>query len=172
MKIILIIILYLHTFIHLMGFLKAFSLAQISELPEISKTSGILWLTCFLLMLLGVTGYAINKGRWEYPLLAAIILSSILIILNWSAARWGMIPNVILLFIALTSLSSNLFSKETQRVENQILEENTKGPGNIITREDLDSIPVPVAKWLERSGIVGKACPSSVVLTQQAEMKL
>lgn len=98
MKTAIIVILFLHGLIHLIGFVKAFGLAEISELTQpISRIWGLFWLfTAILLILTGVL-YWMNLETWWIPAITGIILSQILVFAFWQDARFGSIPNLIIL---------------------------------------------------------------------------
>ena len=100
MKTAIIFIILLHGLIHLMGFVKAFGLAEISELTlPISRGWGILWLIAALLLILSGFLFWINQSAWWVPAIAGVILSQVLVFTFWQDARFGSIPNLILLIV-------------------------------------------------------------------------
>ena len=103
MKTVLIIIIILHGLIHLMGFVKAFGLANISEMTlPISRGWGLLWLIAALMLILSGVLLLLNVSSWWIPAIIGVILSQILVFAFWQDARFGSIPNVIILiFIVL-----------------------------------------------------------------------
>lgn len=87
----------IHGLIHLLGFLKAFQLANIEELKmPINKASGLIWLlTSFLfiamaILYLGDSNYYLGVG------VSVVTLSQALIWKDWKDAKFGTIPNLIL----------------------------------------------------------------------------
>lgn len=101
MKTAIILIILLHGLIHLMGFVKAFNLAEIGELTlPVSRGWGLLWfLTALTLILSGVL-WMLNISSWWIPAIIGVILSQILVFTFWQDARFGSIPNLIIfLFI-------------------------------------------------------------------------
>lgn len=98
MRIIFLIILLLHGLIHLMGFAKAFQLAEIEQLTlPISKSSGIFWLLTCILMLSSGAAYLLNLNWWWVIALLAVIISQVLILMYWQDAKAGTIANVLIL---------------------------------------------------------------------------
>ncbi len=88
----------LHGLIHLMGFLKAFNLAEIRELTlRISKTGGLLWLLCAVLFSAAAMLLAFGRGQWPVIAVPALALSQIMVVLSWKDAKFGTIANVLIL---------------------------------------------------------------------------
>lgn len=105
MKTIVLFIILLHGLIHLMGFTKAFGLAEINELTlTISRGWGMLWLfASFTLILAGIL-WLMNQSSWWIPAMIGIILSQILVFTFWQDARFGSIPNLIILIVIFSGL--------------------------------------------------------------------
>ncbi len=173
MKIFLSIVLLLHGAIHLLGFVKGFDLAQIQNLhSNISKTSAIVWLMTFLLLGFSAAMLLLNKNIWMYLAGVGILLSTILIIQNWSDAKFGMIPNIIIALALIVSFSGCAFNKRITRETQAILEAAGKPTDEIITKDRLNKLPVAVQNWLKNSGAADKPIPQSVWLRQDFNMKL
>ncbi len=173
MKFFLSIVLLVHGAIHLLGFVKGFDLAQIQNLhSNISKTSAIVWLITFLVLVFSATMLLLNKNIWMYLAGAGILLSTILIIQNWSDARFGMIPNIIIIIALLVSSSGCAFNKKIAGETNAILDAAGKPAKEVITKEDLDKLPLALQNWLKNSGAADKPIPQTVWLTQNFNMKL
>jgi len=103
MKTAIIAILLLHGLIHLMGFVKAFGLADISELTmPISRGWGALWLIAALLLVLSGILFWIGQSAWWIPAIAGMILSQILVFAFWQDARFGSLPNLIILIVIIS----------------------------------------------------------------------
>lgn len=103
MKIVLVVIILLHGLIHLMGFVKAFGLANISEMRlPISRGWGLLWLIATLMLILSGMLLFLSVSFWWIPAITGVILSQILVFAFWQDARFGSIPNmIIMIFIVL-----------------------------------------------------------------------
>ncbi len=100
-------ILIIHGLIHLIGFAEAFQLMPIAQFTRhVSRLAGILWLGGSLFFI-GVLILAVLQISVVWiALLAAITISQGLIIGYWHDAKYGSIPNAILLIIALFNLGS------------------------------------------------------------------
>jgi len=100
MAVFLIIILILHGFIHLFGFLKAFNLANFEELKmPISKLWGIVWLLAFLLFAITAIFKIIDNSLWHQTTITAIVISQLLLFKFWNDAKYGTIFNLIIVLI-------------------------------------------------------------------------
>jgi len=173
MKYIFSILIFLHGTIHIMGFLKGFKIAQISNLQiDISPVSGIFWLIAFLLFALSATGFALGKDFWLYFAVPALIISAYLVISTWIDAKYGMIPNAIILFVALVSLSSCSINKMIARETEEILDAAKISDPVIITKTDIQELPAPVQQWMRSTGIIGKPAINNARVCQKALMKM
>jgi len=86
--------------IHLMGFVKAFELAEISELTlTISRTWGLFWLAAALTLVTAGVLWLMEIDTWWIVAITGVILSQILVFVYWQDARFGTIPNVIIIMI-------------------------------------------------------------------------
>jgi hypothetical protein len=104
MKTAFIIFMVLHGLIHLLGFLKAFDLAEVNELKmPITRSSGIIWLLTSILFLITAFLFYISSGMYIWLGVTSIILSQTLIWRNWEDARYGSIPNLIFALILFLS---------------------------------------------------------------------
>ena len=67
-KLAFIVLLLGHGLIYLLGFLKAFDLAQVNELTQViwSRPLGFLWLLAALLFIVTAVAFALKK-RWWWP---------------------------------------------------------------------------------------------------------
>ncbi len=99
-----IIFIALHGLIHLMGFVKAFHLAEISQLTQpISKLNGILWMLGMLLMITTAVAFGLEKNWWWQIALVAVVCSQVAIFTSWHDARFGTIANAIILVITIAN---------------------------------------------------------------------
>ena len=92
--------LLIHGCIHLMGFVKAFGLAEISELTlPITRNWGLLWLAAALILITAGVLWLLQLDSWWIAAGIGIILSQILVFVYWQDARFGTIPNIIILTV-------------------------------------------------------------------------
>jgi len=173
MKIIFLLILLIHGLIHLLGFLKAFQFAEISQLTQnISETSGLVWLTAIIIFLFASIQFIMKIEWWWLSAFLGILISQILIIIFWQDAKFGTIPNVIILLVAIIAFANWNFNRMTSHEISNLYSQNKNVEKSTITPKNLSILPIPVQKWLSKSGIVGKDKISFVRLKQKALMKM
>lgn len=166
------IIIITHALIHLLGFLKAFQLAEINQLTQnISKPIGILWLAAFLLFLFSAVLFIFKSDYWWMIAFAGVILSQILIILFWTDAKFGTIPNIIILLAAIVVFANWSFGRIVKDEISEMLPD-TIDKNEILTEDKISHLPSIVRKWLQNSGAVGKEMISTVRLKQKGQMKM
>lgn len=166
-------LIFIHGAIHLLGFVKAFNLANIPQLSApVSKATGLIWLMVFVLFIVSGIAYLTKHQWWSIVAFVAIILSTFLTILVWKDAKFASIPNIIILVVAGLSLSQVVFNKKVSNEIAQIFEQNAGLQATEVTTERLAVLPSPVAKWLQVSGVVGKEEIHSVWLKQKARIKM
>ncbi len=164
-------VIVIHGFIHLMGFVKAFQLAEVNQLTQtIHKPVGLLWLISALLFITAVVIFLLNKDWWWMIAVPALVLSQVLIILYWQDAKFGTIANVIILagiVIGYGAWSFNTMSKNELKI---FVTSATSGK-KVVTKDMLNGLPPIVQKWLERSNVTGNEVIYSVHLKQTGEMR-
>lgn len=162
----------IHALIHLLGFLKAFNLAEINQLTQvISKPMGILWLIALLLLLLSALLFIVNKDIWWLTAFAGVILSQVLIILYWSDAKFGTIPNLIIILVAIVAFANWSFNRDVKIEIAEMLSKNVDKK-EILTEEKISHLPSIIQKWLKNSGAVGKEMIHAVYLKQRGQMRM
>lgn len=162
----------IHAFIHILGFLKGFNIAEINQLTQqITKLNGILWLTAFLLLLLSAIMFITNSNIWWLPAVIGMILSQILIIQFWSDAKFGTIPNIIIFLVALVAFSNWSFNRNVNTEIEEMLSGNSSDKREILTKEKIAHLPPIIQKWLNTSGAMGKEMIHSVRLKQKGQIR-
>jgi hypothetical protein len=171
-KIVFIAIVVIHGLIHLLGFLKAFELANISELTQsITRPLGIVWLTTALLLMTTAITFAIKIDWWWVIAIVAVVLSQILVITSWQDAKYGTIPNVLILGVVLLSLGSILFELGYRKdIQNSLIRTRSL-PAEIVTEADIQPLPQAVQLYLNYVGVVGKPKVSSMRAVLTGEMR-
>lgn len=157
MKIIFLIVILLHGLIHFLGFVKGFSIKEIKELTlPISKPMGFLWLSATI-MFLFYSFQQFTNARYAWLIgLIAVVLSQILIFLFWKDAKFGTIPNVIIIVVVMVGLGEHLMKNTfTDRVQMDFLENNTLST-EILTENDIKYLPPLVQKYLRYTKSVGQ----------------
>jgi len=173
MKIAYLIIVLLHGLIHLLGFIKGFEWKEVKELTlPISKPMGVVWLTATCLFLIYGVLYLLNTlYAWLIGLIA-VVLSQVLILLFWKDARFGTMPNIIILAVSLVSFGYHSFQQTIQQETAQLLNKNLSTTNRPVQESDIRHLPEPVKKWLRNAGAVGKPYISYGKVTQIAEMQM
>ena len=98
MTVVFAIVLVVHGLIHLLGFAKAFGLADLPQLTQpISPFLGVLWLIAAFLFL-AAAGSLFVWPRWWWAIGAcAIVVSMVAIVPSWADAKFGALANLIVL---------------------------------------------------------------------------
>lgn len=161
----------IHGLIHLMGFVKAFQLAEINQLTQnIPKPIGLLWLISALLFITAAAVFLLKNDWWWMIAVPAFVLSQLLIIMYWQDAKYGTIANVIILVgvvIGYGIWSFNTMAKNDLETFVAPVTSEKK----VVTKEMLSGLPPIVQKWLKRSYVIGKEIIYSVHLKQIGEMR-
>lgn len=173
MKWIFFVVVFLHGLIHLLGFIKGFEIKEVKELTlPISKPMGILWLSATVLFVLYAILFITNSKYVWLVGMVAVVVSQILIILFWKDARFGTLPNIVILFASMVSFGSYNFHKLVERETIHILSQNKILNENVITQDDIKDLPEAVKNWLRHSGAIGKPFINIGKVMQKAEMKM
>ena len=171
-KIFLIILLFFHGMIHLLGFLKAFQIAEINQLTQnISKSMGLFWLSALILFLVAAIQLLINNKLWWITALIALIFSQILILSVWQDAKFGTIANIIILLSAIAGYGSWSFENHFKKDVAVNLETNSKIKKNLLTETDIVHLPLPVQKYLRYAGVINKEQVENVKIILDVEMR-
>lgn len=171
LRILFIFLLLVHGFIHLMGFVKSFGLAEMAQLTQpISRTTGFLWLSTSLLFAVTAALVLLQKEAWWMAAIPALILSQFLIFTNWQDARAGTFANLIILTATVIGFADWRFDRMVGQEVSDLLS-TSPPPAGSVTERDLTSLPPVVQRWLIRSGVPGRAVPHFVHLKQKGEMR-
>lgn len=151
-------VLFLHGAIHLMGFVKAFGLAEVSQLRvPIGRAAGAAWILAALAFVASAVLLVVSSRLWWIAAAPAVILSQTLVIMSWSEAKFGTIPNAVaILPIGLAILDlrpSSLRSIYEKRVTEALRQPAAEA---VVTEADLAPLPPLVQTYLRRAGVVGK----------------
>lgn len=153
-----------HALIHLLGVAKAFRLAQLPQLQiPISRPLGLVWLAAAALLLAAVVALLVAP-RWLWVLGAlGLVASQVVIIASWRDARVGTIPNAILLVVVAYSAFAwgplGLRAEYERLVREGLAQIAGAARPALVTEADLASLPVPVARYLRFTGVVGTERP-------------
>lgn len=157
MKIIFIIIVFLHGLIHLLGFVKSFGIADIKEIgSNMSITIGLVWLMgAILFVAYGILHLLNFKFVWLIGLIA-VLVSQFLVIRYWQDAKFAIIPNLVIFIVVLTHAGSFIMhNKFTGNIQTDFAKNNSLTT-EILCQNDLAHLPHAVQKYLHYTGCVGK----------------
>ena len=158
MRTLLFFVIVVHGLIHLLGFVKAFRLAPVSQLAQdISRPAGLFWLLAAALFLAAGALLIARNDSWWIPAAVAVAISQVLVIAAWGDARFGTVANVIVLLALVPAFAATLpgsFSREFERAAREGLRRTAERPA--VTEGDLARLPEPVRKYVRYSGAVGR----------------
>jgi hypothetical protein len=164
----------LHGLVHLLGPVKAFGWADVSQLrAPISPVAGLLWLAAAAPLIAAATGLLLRASWWWYPALAGVLLSQGLIVTAWGDAKFGTVANLIiaipLLVVALDARPSSFHSRFEHDRNTLLAEETAAAP--LVTEADLAPLPHLMQVYLRRMGVVGRARVRNLRATFNAQMR-
>ena len=169
----------LHGAIHLLGFAKWSRLAGVPQLsgrllvPLTSfgeRVFAIGWLAAFILLLAAAALRVARHDLWWVVALAGALVSQCLVILAWPDAKAGTLANLIILLPVIVAAARAGFERRID-AEAVALLAQAHGDTRIVTRDELRTLPEPVAKWLEASGVIGRPRAATVRLHQRGDIR-
>lgn len=91
-----VLVLIMHSLIHLVGFAKAFDYRNIPMLTAISKPMGVLWFIAAILFIAAAFMLLGSQHIWWIAASLAVIVSELVIVVSWQDAKLGTIVNLLL----------------------------------------------------------------------------
>lgn len=164
----------LHGGIHLAGYAKSIYPDKVKSLNKpIGKITGLCWLTASFLFFISGILLSVQLDIWLIPAGAGILLSQYLILTHWKDARFGTVPNIVLLFVLIISFSDRQFKQMAEQETAQLLTHaRIPEPGAVIvTEKDLSRLPLIVQRWLRQCGVVKQVIPFKVHISQSGRMR-
>jgi hypothetical protein len=142
----------------LLGAVKGFGWAEVSELEEpISTAGGVVWLAAGVLVVATGVLLAVRWRGWWAVGAVAVIVSQIVIVSAWSDASAGTPANLILLVAVVYGFAADGPFGARARYRRLVRESLTDPlPSNLLTDADLAGLPAPVAEYVRRSGAIGQ----------------
>jgi len=158
MAVLLAIVLVVHGLIHLLGFAKAFRLAELPQLAQpISPWLGVGWLVDALLFLAAAAALLVWPRGWWAICACAIVASTFLVVTAWSDAKFGTLGNLVALigvvfgFLAQGPVSLHAaYDRDVDRALARL------APAESIRDADLAHLPASVQRYLRAAGVVGQ----------------
>jgi hypothetical protein len=176
----LILLLVVHGLIHGLGFAKAWDLAALPQLTwqtlvpvpaALTRVIGLAWLAPALLLLAAAALRTVRKESWWFLAAAAVLLSQALIVLHWHDAKAGSVANL-LIALALAVAAGAAHFRAAAEAEMRALRASVRAEAHgHVQASELEKLPVPVRRWLEASGVVGRERARSVHLQQRGELR-
>ena len=166
LRIAFILLIALHGLIHLLGFAKAFGLAELPQLTQpISCNFGLVWLLAALLLL--ATAAALPFWPWGWWMLSAValVLSQVAIAASWSDAKAGSLANLVLLVAVLYGFASQGPWSLRAEHEGHLRLVRTAPAAEPLDERDLAPLPGPVQRYLRGVGAFGQPRVRNVRLT-------
>jgi len=172
LRIFLAVLILLHGLIHWMGFAKAFGYAEFKNITgQISKPMGVVWLLAALLFTISAIMVFLNKGSWWMVAIPALALSQLAIMQSWQDAKFGTIANIIILVATILGWGNDRFENLVKKdVRQQIGKQSNTNPV-LVQDSDLATLPPPVRKYLQYSGVVGTPRIKNMRVEFEGEMR-
>lgn len=157
------IVVLAHGLIHLLGFAKAFGLAELPQLTQpIPRGRGLLWLTAGLLMLATAASLLVWPRGWWLLGALALVISQVVILSSWRDAKAGTVANLILLAGVLYGLASEgPWSLRADYERSTRPSRAVASAEAVLTEADLAALPEPVRRYVRQSGALGQPRPRS-----------
>jgi hypothetical protein len=146
-----------HGLIHLLGFARAFGVANVPQLQSISPLFGSLWLAAACLFLVAAAALFVWPRGWWAIGAGAVLVSTVVIVPAWSDAKFGMLANVLVLVAVVVGFLLQGPSSLRAEYDGDVDRALERGaPAAPITEADLAPLPDPVQRYLRASGVVGR----------------
>src|SRR6476469_6677342 len=112
------LLLFVHGLIHLTGFMRAWKYNSSPAPAQFNNSLPIVasfWLLCCIGFLSSSFSFLLKQSWWWMPAMVSILLSQVLIVLNWKEARWGTAINFLVLLCTLVSFGQWQFERTVKR---------------------------------------------------------
>jgi hypothetical protein len=179
-RILLSLALIIHGLIHLAGFAKAFVNAASAGLPgktwvsmtaTQTKVAAYFWLCSAVLFVMSGAFYFMRKDWYWIVGAVALVISQPLIIMYWQDAKFGTVPNVLILLVIAISAAKFQFDRSFRLdIQNIIGKQSIEA--RTITEEDIRHLPPTVQRWLHQSKVVGVPFGNVLHIFQRGAMRL
>lgn len=172
LKFLLAFIILVHGLIHFIGFAKAFNYGNITQITrEISKPFGMLWLATAFLFIAATILFLLKKDAWLFFGLTVVIISQILIFTVWNDAKFGTIANTLILAAIVLNWGSYRFEQGYKNDVKENLQRTNKLKTDLLTVQDLQSLPAPVQRYLRYVGALNKPKVKNMRILFEGQMR-
>jgi len=166
------VLLLLHGLIHFLGFAKAFSLMDVSQLQKsIGKPEGVLWLLALLLFIGVFVLYLMPKAVWIYLGFIALIISQLLIFSSWSDAKYGSISNLVILLVVGLNYGLVRFERQFKTDVAIHLAKSASPTADLVTETDIQHLPLIVQKYLRTCQVINQPKVKNFRVGMEGEMR-
>ncbi len=153
-----------HGLIHVMASAVRFGWIEDADLSP--GGDGALWALAAVLLLATALLAAAATTVWWAVALTAVVVSQVVIVLSWTETSTGTLANVALLLAAgyaLVHEGPGSFHAQWVRGTKATLASERNAPP-IVTQDDLDGLPEPLAAYIRKSGAIGRPRPERIYL--------
>lgn len=151
------VILCAHGLIHMLGFAKAFGLAELPQLTQaISRPWGLGWLVAGALTLAAAVMLPLAPRWWWVVGAVAVVASQTVIIASWSDARFGTLANLVVLLGVIWGCAHRGPWSLPAEYERDLAFATPARPAEILLEADLATLPEPVRRYVRAAGVVGQ----------------
>ena len=138
----------MHGLIHLLGATKGFRL---------SMAGGSLWLVGGALFFLTAVALVVWPRGWWAIGAVALLVSVLAIVPSWSEAKFGMLPNALILTAVVAGFMAEGPMSLHAAYDRDVREGGSRtAPVVLVSDQDLAGLPAPVRRYLELAGVVGQ----------------
>ncbi len=169
----------IHGLFHLLGVVHWWGLADLpmsgrTLLPAdwaFDQVFGLLWLVVTLALVVAAARRVLGRESWWVAGAAGLLLSQVLIVIQWDDAGVGTVPNVLLALVVVVGAGTARFHDAGRVQARQLLASASPAAVSELRPEDVTHLPAPVQRWLHRSGAVGRPRARTVRLRQGGGMR-
>ncbi len=157
MKTAFIVLILAHGLLHLIGAVKGLGLVDVQQISlPVSRTTGIVWLAACVLFSAYCVALIVNdQFAWTIGL-AAVVVSQVLIVMYWGDARFGTVPNILVILVSAVAIGTMCFKRTIADDTERLIGLHRSGEERLLRVEDVSALPDPVKRWLERSGALNR----------------
>jgi len=132
---------------------------------------GILWLGAGILLLATAGTFMMDLDYWWMMGVAGALLSQILIFTAWQDARFGTFGNLIVLVTAILAACTIFFENNFEHDVSEGLRRTGEISTSLVTEADLESLPVPIRRYLTYAEVVNKPKVVSMRIVFEGDMR-
>jgi hypothetical protein len=164
-------IVLIHGLIHLIGFAEAFNLLETPQFTRhISRIAGVCWLMATFLFIASFVLMLAQYKDWWIILLFATLSSQFLILTYWHDAKYGTLPNIILLLVIVAGYGIWQFEKQYQK-DVALAIQNTSSKNDLLAEGDLAHLPEVVKRYIIASGALHQPKINSFSIAFEGRMR-